>query len=74
MSDKEQFILEFEQDWEDIDLDIEDGGMALIYHIESSNIPDVFIRFQSWDDDKKHKIFNECFRGRKIKVTIETTD
>lgn len=64
----------FEQPWEEIDLDTEDQGMALIYNIENNYIPELFIKIQSWDENKKHKIFNESIRGRKLKVTIETLD
>lgn len=70
----EHFIFEFTQDWSQIDLDKEDGGMALIYSLTPEDIPDIFVRLQSWDEEKKHSIFNECFLGRKIKVTIETVD
>lgn len=71
---KEQFSFSFEQDWSEIDLDKQDGGMALIYHIEEESVPEIFVKLQSWDETKKHEIFNKCFSGRKIKVTIETTD
>lgn len=74
MSEKEQFSFSLIQDWNEIDLDRQDGGMALIYNIEDETIPEIFIRLQSWDETKKHNIFKDCFAGRKIKVTIETLD
>ena len=33
----------------------------------------MFIRIQSWDENKKHKEF-KTFMGRKVKITIETID
>lgn len=74
MSDKLGYMFEFEQDWSEGDLDTEDGGMALIYHLFDNNVPEMFVKLQSWDDDAKHKYFNKCFRGRRLKVTIETLD
>ena len=69
---QENYIFEFEQDWSEGDLDIEDGGMAMIYHLYDPTVTEMFVRLQSWDDEAKHKYFNECFKGRKLKVTIET--
>jgi hypothetical protein len=74
MSDKESFVFEFEQDWNEGVFDTEDGGMAIIYEIDNPDFSNLFVRIQSWDETKRHKYFNECLRGRRLKVTIETMD
>jgi hypothetical protein len=33
----------------------------------------MFVRLQSWDDDKKHVEIRK-FIGRKVKITVETVD
>lgn len=62
----------FEQDWEDIDFDIEDGGRSLAYTM-SHSYGDCFVRFQSWDEGKTHKEF-EPFKGKRIRITVEVID
>lgn len=74
MTEKQGYVFSFEQDWSEGDLDIEDGGMAIIYSLYDETVPELFVKLQSWDDDAKHKYFNECFKGRRLKVTIETMD
>lgn len=69
-----RYVFTFEQDWNDIDFDIEDSGMAYIYNLSDPSNSELFVRLQSWDDNAKHRYFNECFKGRKLKITIETMD
>lgn len=57
----------------------DDGGMALIIETEGYSPTDdvdktcVFVRFQSWDDDRKHILMNSL-RGKKIRITVEVED
>ncbi len=58
-------------------IDIEDSGCAKILHISDGTQSDdgLFIRLQSWKDDKNHEAFdslvNGALEGKKIKVTVE---
>lgn len=65
----------FEADWKPSSLDIEDGGMAKIYHMESADDPGsgMFVRVQSWDEAKEHEMFSR-FAGKRIRVTVEAFD
>lgn len=74
MTDKRHYAYTFTQPWEDIDLEIEDNGMAIIYHLEDPDTPEVFVRLQSWDETKRHLVFNQHFKNRNLRVTIETID
>lgn len=57
----------------------EDGGMALIATLINEHVLDedddkgVFVRFQSWDEDKDHEEALQ-FEGKRVRVTIETID
>ena len=54
-------------------VDVEDGGQALIANIEDENEPELFVRVQSWSPKCEHKTFNEIL-GRRIRVMIEVLD
>jgi hypothetical protein len=62
--------LTIEQDWHDSFLDVEDGGMAKIYHIEYPGEKGVFFKLQSWDEGKEHTEF-ALFEGKRLRVTVE---
>jgi len=50
----------------------EDIGQALIVDAAQNDEENgMFIRIQSWDENKEHTEFNS-FVGRKVKITIET--
>ena len=55
----------------------EDGGMALIATLvnesDQDNDKGVFVRLQSWDEDKEHEVARS-FEGKKVRVIIETID
>lgn len=59
------------------DFKSEDGGMALILDdlggIEVHGDDCLFVRLQSWDDDKKHPLMNSLI-GKKVRITIEVED
>jgi hypothetical protein len=56
----------------------EDGGCALIWETGPDQVsptdedPDsgMFVRLQSWDERKSHKVFNR-FVGRRVRITVE---
>ena len=58
---------------------IQDGGMAHIIETEGYSPTDdvdvtcLFVRFQSWDDNKEHALMNSL-DGKKIRITIEVED
>lgn len=55
------------------EIDIEDGGQALIFTAtqdDEEDIDGMFVRVQSWDETKKHKEMSQ-FIGKKIKITVE---
>lgn len=57
-----------------VECEKEDGGRALIAQIESENEEDdVFVRIQSWSDDRTHTVMNSI-QGKKVRVTIEVID
>lgn len=62
------------------EIDSEDGGKALIAHVEPKEPKEpedvengVFFRIQSWCDDGNHEEFKELGikEGQKIKITLE---
>ena len=53
------------------DLNIEDGGRALICEVPTPDDETFFVRLQSWDDTKEHATFKK-FAGRLVRVTVET--
>lgn len=59
------------------DLKSEDGGMALILNnlggIEVHGDGCLFVRLQSWDDDKNHSLMNSL-AGKTVRITIEVED
>lgn len=48
----------------------EDGGMALIGEIHEENDSQMFVRVQSWADDKQHTDIAP-FLGKRVRVTVE---
>jgi len=56
------------------DIDIEDGGRAMIAHMDDSDPNEkMFIRIQSWDDTKEHLKMKQLY-GATVRVTIEILD
>jgi hypothetical protein len=55
------------------DVSVEDGGCAKIVRLNGACIENLFIRLQSWNDDKEHPEFDYLI-GRRVRVTIETED
>jgi hypothetical protein len=68
---------EFIQEIKPTDVDTEDSGCAIICHVDGEGHENedtgMFVRLQSWDDDKKHVEIRK-FIGRKVKITVETVD
>lgn len=58
------------------DIDIEDGGQAMIVHVDAETDAHMFVRLQSWqenarrDDDTSHATLRSIL-GRRIRITIE---
>lgn len=59
------------------DISIEDSGMARIHEGELVDEGDsdgcIFVRLQSWDDNKEHPIMSELV-GNKIRITVEIVE
>ncbi len=55
----------------------EDSGLALILNdlggTELEGDGSLFVRVQSWDDDKEHPLMNSLI-GKKIRITIEVEE
>jgi hypothetical protein len=53
----------------------EDGGQALISDPFELSAGDngIFVRVQSWDEEKEHKEFKK-FQDKEIRITVETVD
>jgi len=53
----------------------EDGGQALISDPFELSAGDngIFVRVQSWDEEKEHKEFKK-FQDKEIRITVETID
>lgn len=61
--------------WEN-SIKTEDDGVAKIAEYDNQGDygdTKLFVRFQSWDEDKEHEEFNK-FSNRKVRITIETID
>lgn len=69
---KKQFVANFNEE-----ISKEDNGMAMIATIgdekELSQENGMFVKVQSWDENKEHTEFKK-FMGRRIKIMIETID
>ena len=52
-------------------LDIEDGGQAMIANVGNSN--HLAVELVSWDESKEHVTFKSLM-GRKVKIVISTED
>jgi ribulose bisphosphate carboxylase small subunit len=52
--------------------DSEDGGKALIHHVNSGDDEEngLFVRLHSWDESRKHEVFSSLV-GKKVRVTVE---
>ena len=58
------------------DFEVDDGGCAQIMEVsnpDGENGDYVFVRFQSWDDDKVHTQMKP-FEGKKLRITIEVVE
>lgn len=68
-------IIVIEDDWDPTALDIEDGGQARIYSMDykPEDTNGLFVRLQSWDETKCHKLF-EMFQGKRIRITVESIE
>lgn len=69
MSDTEvkQFSLTFEGV---VEAAVEDGGCARISENILGSDPEMFVRLQSWSDDKRHPMM-DFFEGKRVRVTVE---
>lgn len=52
------------------DVKTEDGGQAKLLEFSDEALP-VFVRVQSWAEDKKHHLFDTLV-GSRVRITIET--
>jgi hypothetical protein len=54
-------------------VDVEDGGQALIAEINDNMTTEdedgVFVRIQSWDENKNHTLFRSAM-GKKVTVVV----
>jgi hypothetical protein len=55
------------------DPESDDGGMAEIVEIGTDDDDGMFVRIQSWSEEKSHPIIDHM-RGKTIRVTIEVFD
>jgi len=51
----------------------EDGGQAMIAAIEDENVPEFFVRLQSWSEERRHIVMRHL-AGKRVRVTVETID
>ena len=51
----------------------EDGGQAMIAAIEDENVPEFFVRLQSWSEERRHIVIRSL-AGKRVRVTVETID
>ena len=53
----------------------EDGGQAMIAAIEDENVPEFFVRLQSWSEEspRRHTVMRSL-AGKRVRVTVETID
>jgi hypothetical protein len=58
------------------DLDVEDGGQALIVHVDAGDDVDEgwFVRVQSWSERKQHEPWVAALHGKRVRVTVEVLD
>lgn len=57
-------------------IETEDSGQAKILTLNTSDLH-LFIRLQSWDENKEHKEFEEFIKntyGKNLKITFEVID
>ena len=68
-----KFIFEDMFDEKNAMIEKEDGGCAMIATISDDDETGVFIRVQSWDDNKEHEDFKSLI-GKKVRITIEVIE
>jgi hypothetical protein len=59
------------------EISIEDGGRAIIAHVQDEKdtaVSGMFLKLQSWDDDSEGHEDIKQFLGKKIKVTVEVIE
>jgi hypothetical protein len=56
-----------------VEIKEEDGGQAMIATIEDENVPEFFLRLQSWSEERRH-IVMRSLAGKRVRVTVETID
>ena len=67
-------IFQHDQTIRDDEFDVEDGGCAVICDFGGDDVvANMFVRVQSWDDDKQHEQFKKMI-GHKVRVTVEILD
>lgn len=54
-------------------VDVEDGGMAMIGQPDEESLHPFFVKLQSWDETKQHTTFKN-FIGKRVRVTVEIID
>ena len=52
-------------------VEYDDGRRAMIIELDGED--EVFVRLQSWDDEKKHPRLSSLI-GKKIRVTVEVEE
>lgn len=55
------------------DVDIEDGGQAMISELTGDAEEGFFVRMQSWSDTKEHPVMLGLI-GKKLRITVEILD
>ena len=56
-----------------VEIKEEDGGQAMIATIEDENVPEFFLRLQSWSEERRHIVMRHL-AGKRVRVTVETID
>ena len=58
-----------------VEYEVEDGGAALIAHIENEEAdPHFFVRLHSWNDAGDDHPTARKFEGKRVRVTVEVID
>jgi len=52
---------------------MEDGGQAVICEIHGTHNDNLFVRLQSWDEDRRHEQLKP-FVGKKVMIIVEVLD
>lgn len=48
----------------------DDGGQALIAEFGEASVPQMFVRLQSWDEQKQHQVMRDL-EGKRLRITVE---